>query len=207
MSAQQHSTRLVTPRQLEILTIIRDFRRKRGFSPTMQELADQLDVSKVTVFEHVEALVDKGLLRRSRHKARSLELTSDAVFPDERPTRLPLAGRIAAGSPLEAVEQGDAIDLEEVFAARGDTFVLQVRGDSMIEEQIRDGDFVVVAKRSTARDGETVVALLDSGEATLKKFYRHGGRVRLQPANSAYPPMYFDDVKIQGVVVGLIRRY
>jgi repressor LexA len=196
----------LTPRQLQILTIIRDYQRNRGYSPTMQELADELGVTKVTVFEHAEALIDKGLLRRSPYKARSLEITSAAVFPDERPTRLPLAGRIAAGHPIEAVEDKEMVDLEEMFAAKNDTFVLEVRGDSMIDEQIRDGDYVVCEKRNAARDGETVVALLDDGEATLKKLFRDGKRIRLQPANPKFSPIYVDHANIQGVVIGVVRR-
>lgn len=197
----------LTPRRLEILTAIRDFQQNRGYSPTMQELAALLGVSKVTIFEHVEALIEKGLLQRSRHKARSLEITSSAVFPDDKPTRLPLIGRIAAGSPIEAIQDNDSIDLEEMFASGPDTFVLKVRGESMIDEQIRDGDYVVCEKRETARDGETVVALLDDGEATLKKMYHDGGRIRLQPANPKFSPIYVDHVKIQGIVKGVLRKY
>jgi repressor LexA len=192
---------------MQILTVIRDFQRRRGYSPTMQELADTFGVSKVTIFEHVEALVKQGLLRRSPHRARSLELTSAAAFPDERSTRIPLVGRIAAGAPIEAVQGPDVVDLEEVFAGRGERFVLQVRGDSMIDEHIRDGDYVVVQRQDTARDGQTVVALLDTGEATLKKLYHEGGRIRLQPANPSYEPIYVDNINIQGVVVGVLRKY
>ncbi len=196
----------ITPRQLQIMTLIRDYQRSHGFSPTMQELADELDISKVTVFEHVDTLVRKGLLRRSAHKARSLELTPRAQFPDERPTLLPLVGRIAAGLPIEAIENAEAIDLEEIFASRADTFVLRVNGDSMIGEQICDGDFVVVERRSQARNGETVVALLEDGEATLKTFYKEKGRIRLQPANDAFEPIFVEKADIQGVVIGVIRR-
>jgi len=197
----------LTPRQLQVLTYIRDFQRKHGYSPTMQELGDTFDITKVTAFEHVEALIEKGLLHRSPYKARSLELTGNAAFPDERPTRLPLAGRIAAGAPIEAVEEPEYVDIEEMFASRGERFVLRVTGDSMIEEQIRDGDYVLVEKHDTARDGETVVALLENGEATLKKYFRDGDRIRLQPANPKYEPIYADNVRIQGVVVGVLRKY
>ncbi len=196
----------LTPRQMEILTVIRDYQRKHGFSPTMQELADAFRVTKVTIFGHVEALIEKGLLRRSPHRVRSLEITPAAVFPDESPSRLPIVGRIAAGRPIEAVETPDVVDLELVFATGGRTFVLQVQGDSMIDEQIRDGDYVVVEQRETARDGETVVALLEDGEATLKKIYREGGRIRLQPANPQFEPIYVDHVQVQGVVIGVLRR-
>lgn len=206
----------LTPKQLKILTRIRDSRTTRGFSPTMQELADELGVSKVTVFEHVQALIEKGALLRKPNKARSLELNPDLLLPDEaRPTRLPLVGYIAAGSPIEAVEDREHLDLEELFnppAGRkpGATFVLRVRGDSMIDEQIRDGDFVICEKRDKAYNGQTVVALLDTGEATLKKFYHEpDGRIRLQPANDKYEPLYVlpHELQIQGVLVGVVRTY
>lgn len=201
-----NSARL-TPKQLRILTLIRDFQREHGYSPTMQELADVLDVSKVTVFEHVGALAKKGLLRHSRHRARSLELTSRVEFPDEANPRLRLVGHIAAGLPIEAIENEETIDLTDVFHTSRGAFVLKVRGDSMIDEQIRDGDLVVIERRETARDGETVVALLEDGEATLKKYYREKERIRLQPANPAYKPIYARNVVIQGVVIGVLRTY
>lgn len=202
----------LTPKQLHILCRIRDVRLARGYSPTMQELADELHVSKVTVFEHVEALIKKGALRRQPNKARSLELDPNIELPDEqRGARLPLVGAIAAGQPIDAVEDRQFIDLDQIFRSPGggesNTFVLSVRGDSMIDEQIRDRDYVVVQRRNTARNGETVVALLDNGEATLKKFYREQNRIRLQPANDAYEPIYVDHCQIQGVVIGVIRTY
>jgi repressor LexA len=198
----------LTPKQLRLLTFIRDFQRARGYSPTMQELADEFRVSKVTVFEHVEALQRKGYLQRLPHKARSLRLSDDIEFPDERATQLPLAGYIAAGRPIEAIEERDSLDLEEVFATSASPrFALRVRGDSMIEDRICDGDYVIVEQRNTARDGETVVALLEDGSATLKRLYRERGGVRLQPANADYEPIHVKNVDIQGVVVGVIRRF
>lgn len=203
----------LTPKQLHILTRIRDLRLARGYSPTMQELADELGVSKVTVFEHVEALIRKGALLRQPNKARSLELSPRLRLPDEeRQSRLPLVGTIAAGLPIEAVEDRQFLDLESMFTrgrstSGGDKFVLKVRGDSMIEEHIRDGDYVVVQRQNTARNGQTVVALLPNGEATLKKFYRERGKIRLQPANPAFEPLIVDDVQLQGVVVGVLRTY
>jgi repressor LexA len=198
---------VVTPRQLEILRFIRDYRATNGYSPTMQEIAGQLGVNKVTVFEHVESLVRKGVLRRLPFKARSLILSEQVRFDDESATQIPLVGYIAAGAPVEAVQTPESIDLREMFAGRSGTFVLKVRGNSMIDEQIRDGDYVIVEKRQDVRDGETVVALLDDGEATLKKFYREkGGKVRLQPANPEFAPIHVDRVNVQGVVVGVIRK-
>ena len=204
-----HQRRRLTPRQIDILTLIRDHQRTKGYSPTLQELADRLGVTRVTIFEHVETLVAKGLLRRLPHKARSLELTSRVELPDDRATLFPVVGYIAAGVPIEAVESRDTLDVEGFFNSRYDTFVLKVRGDSMIDEHIRDGDYVVCEQRSQPRRGETVVALLESGEATLKKFYKEGGRIKLQPANPAFKPIYVDpgEVQIQGVVLGVLRAY
>ncbi len=196
----------LTPRQLEILTHVREARRNLGYSPTLQELADELGISKITVFEHVEALIEKGMLTRRSNRARSLALTSSARFPDERPTCIPMLGRIAAGCPIEAIETPDTVDLEEVFASRHPVGILTVSGDSMIDDQISDGDWVVFEQRPNARNGDTVVALLD-GEATLKRFYKEKNRIRLQPANDRYEPIYVRDVKIQGVVIGIIRRF
>ena len=197
----------LTPKQLRVLTFIRDFSRTRGYAPTMQELADEFGVSKVTVFEHIAALQKKGFLRRARHKARSLQLSNDIGFPDERSTRLPLAGRIAAGLPIEAIEQREFLDLAHVFTTPRRAFALKFRGDSMIEDNICDGDFVVCEQRETARDGETVVALLPDGEATLKRLYRTPRGIRLQPANPAFEPIIVKDVKIQGVVIGVLRKF
>jgi len=200
----------LTPKQLHILTRIRDLRAVRGCSPTLQELADELGKSKVTVFEHVEALIKKGALVRDPNKARSLTISPSVKLPDEeRSTRLPLVGTIAAGLPIDAVEDRQFLDLEELFTAKGtdDIFVLRVRGDSMIEDQICPDDYVVCRKASAARNGETVVALLENGEATLKRFYREKGRIRLQPANANYEPIVVDNCQIQGVVIGVIRSY
>ncbi len=173
----------------------------------MQEIGDHLQLTKVTVFEHIGALEKKGLLLRgAKHKARSLQVSPKFEFPDESPLRLELKGRIAAGRPIEAVEDREVLDLEELFNRPGDTFVLRVAGESMIDEHIRDGDYVICQGRTSVRNGETVVALLDTGEATLKKFYREAGRIRLQPANPEFQPIYVDDVQIQGVVIGVVRR-
>lgn len=200
----------LTPRQVDVVVAVRNYRHLHGVAPTMQELADHLGTSKVTIFEHVGALERKGVVKRDKHKARSLELVGDALLPDEdRSTKLPLLGNIAAGSPIEAIENREELDLETMFAARKGVYVLRVRGDSMIEDHLCDGDYVVIERRETARDGEQVVALLDSGEATLKRFYRQGSNIRLQPANSTMEPRIVpaNRVKIQGVVIGLLRSY
>ena len=197
----------LTPRQLEIVSFIRDYFADKGYAPTMQEIANHLGVSRPTVFEHIEALEAKGALQRQALRSRGIELAPELAG---KVSALPLVGRIAAGQPIEAIEEPEVLDLESLFRGRpGETFVLQVRGNSMIEEQIRDGDYVIVEKRHDARNGETVVALLDNGEATLKKFYREPDRIRLQPANAALRPIYVDPdgVRIQGVVIGVLRKY
>ncbi|MFQ5461051.1 MAG: transcriptional repressor LexA [Phycisphaerae bacterium] len=194
------------PRQLEILAMVRDTRATYGYSPTLQEMADELGISKITVFEHVGNLLAEKLLTRQSNKARSLRLASSVRLPDDRPTRLPLVGRIAAGRPIEAIEVQDTVDLEEIFTSRYPVRALTVDGDSMIDEHISDGDLVIYEERSNARNGDTVVALVGGEEATLKKFYKEKDRVRLQPANRRFKPIYSRDVKIQGVVIGVLRR-
>jgi repressor LexA len=205
----------LTPKQLRILKMIRDTRVAYGYSPTMQELADEIGVSKVTVFEHVEALIRKGALKRDPNKARSLSLTDKVLVPDEtKPLTFPLVGKIAAGYPIEKFAQSDELSVEELFGPRAGQkagcFALKVDGDSMRDEGIFDGDYVIVERRETARNGERVVALLADGETTLKTFFKErGGKVRLQPANPEFKPVVLpaDDVQIQGVVVGVLRRY
>lgn len=203
----------LTPKQLKILQLIRDSRVTHGYSPTMQELADALGISKVTVFEHVEALIRKGALTREANKARSLSICDNALVPDEiQPMRFPLVGKIAAGYPIEKYEQSDQLSLEEFFGPRigqkVGSYALQVDGDSMRDEGIMDGDYVIVERRDIARNGERVVALLPNGETTLKTFYKEpDGRIRLQPANDAFEPIIVNDCRIQGVVIGVLRRY
>ncbi|MEI8196319.1 MAG: transcriptional repressor LexA [Phycisphaerae bacterium] len=198
-----------TPKQLNILIAIRDFRVRNGYSPTMQELADLLGVSKVTIFEHVEALERKSLILRAHNRARSLEIAPTVKLPDEaKSTSFPVVGTIAAGQPIEAIENNDTIDLESLFNTRHGTYVLRVKGSSMIEDHIADGDYVIIERRETAKDGEIVVALLEDGSATLKRYYKERGRIRLQPANSSMNPIYVSkDIKIQGVLIGVLRTY
>ncbi len=219
----------LTPKQLRILQLIRDWRTQNGYSPTMQEIADRLGVSKVTVFEHVESLIAKGALIRNPNKARSLSIPDDVVVPgptlssavgvDEesdltsRPAlHFPLVGRIAAGYPIEKFAQDDTLSLEEIFGPRrgqrGSMFALQVDGHSMRDEGIFDGDYVIVERRDTARNGERVVALLPNGETTLKTIFKEkDGTIRLQPANPEFAPIIVRECTIQGVVVGVLRRY
>lgn len=216
----------LTPRQVQILRLIRSYRVSNGCSPTLREMAESLRLSKVTVFEHVETLVRKGLLHRSPNRARSLTIDFSA-YPDglsvlgddtqsdntaEDPSDLstacyPLVGVIAAGTPLEAIENPDIIDLSTLFETNRGTFVLRVSGESMLNEHIRDGDYVLVERSQTARDGQIVVALLENGEATLKKIYRDGKGFRLEGANENFSPLFVDRLNIQGIVIGVVRRY
>ena len=198
----------LTRRQREIFDYVRRFVDEHGYSPSLEEIGAAFGLSSVaTVHKHVQHLVEKGLLRKGWNRSRSLE----PVAPDGPGlVTLPLAGVVAAGAPIEAIEDRESIGVPpELVPSRGECFVLRVRGDSMIDEQIRDGDFVVVESRPEARDGETVVALVRGEEATLKKLYRKGAKVRLVPANAALAPMEFHarDVQVRGVVRGLLRRY
>jgi repressor LexA len=197
----------MTRRQMDVLRYVRDFRKSRGYSPTFQEIGNHLSLTKVTVFEHVGALQKKGLLRRgSKHRARSLTVSPEYRFPDEEAGHIPLSGRIAAGRPIEAVETREELDLEHLFEPSPDTFALRVQGSSMIDEQIRDGDYVICKRGTSVRNGQTVVALLEGGEATLKKVYKEAGRIRLQPANPDFQPIYVREVDVQGVVIGVVRK-
>lgn len=202
----------LTPKQLEVLELIKISRIKNGYSPTMQEIAKELGVSKVTVFERVEALIRKGALNREANKARSLSIADAYTSQEDSPMRFPLVGRIAAGMPIERCEDRDSLDLSEMFAVRagqqGETFALKVEGESMKDEGIMDGDYVLVRQQSIARNGDRVVALLPDGETTLKTFFKEAdGTIRLQPANDDFDPIYVTDCQIQGVITGVVRSY
>jgi repressor LexA len=198
----------LTRRQREIYDFICRFIAERGYSPSLEEIGAHFRLASVaTVHKHVSQLVDKGWLKKAWNRSRSLEPTrGDGVQGVE----LPLLGLVAAGAPIEAIEQNESIAVPpDLAAGPGERFALQVRGDSMIDEQIRDGDYVVVEQRAEARNGETVVALLRGEEATLKTFERRGAIVRLIPANAAMRPIEVpaEEVEIRGVVRGLLRRY
>jgi repressor LexA len=202
----------LTPKQLRILQLIRDCRVRHGYSPTMQELADEIGVSKVTVFEHVEALIKKGALIRDPNKARSLSISDGVSVPDEaRPYRYPLVGKIAAGYPIEKCEDRDELDLLDIVGPRpgkmGAIFALRVQGDSMRDEGILDGDYILVERADTASNGERVVALLPNGETTLKTYFREGDKIRLQPANPDFQPIIVKECRIQGIVRSVLRKY
>ena len=194
-----------TPRQRETLELIRDSIRERGFAPTLEEIAIQLGgISKVSVLDHLRALERKGAIRRRRREARAIEILDRDYLPS---VGIPLAGTIAAGEPILAAEDREDLELEEFLGVDEGCYLLRVRGQSMIDDHIQDGDLVLVEKRSEARNGEMVIAVVEE-EATLKRFYREKGNVRLQPANEALEPLVLPEsaVQVRGVVRGVIRR-
>jgi repressor LexA len=181
----------LTKRQREILDYLQDFIQQHGYAPSLEEIGRRFSLSSLaTVHKHLTNLQDKGFIRRSWNRSRSVELLTART--GQRAVELPMLGYVAAGAPIEAVPS-----------------VLRVKGDSMIDEQIRDGDWVVVEDRKTAENGEMVIALVGGSDVTLKKFYRENGRIRLQPANPAMQPLILDasNVQVQGVVVGVMRKY
>lgn len=197
----------LTPRQAEILAFVTAYAEERGFAPTLQEIGDRFGLSSVaTVHKHVRHLVDKGYLKRERRNAsRDIEVVNDEAGL----ATIPLLGTVAAGRPIEAMAEHEELRVPEEWLGKGRTYALRVRGDSMIDEQIRSGDTVVVEARETARNGETVIALVDGESVTVKQYFREGAQIRLQPANPAVPVMRFPEerVAIQGVVIGVLRRY
>ena len=205
----------LTKRQKQVLDFIAGFVDDNGYCPSYEEIAGGLGLASLaTVHKHISVLEAKNYLKRGFNQSRSIELTPKYVQEQRRakpaaPAEIPLLGRIAAGAPVESVEQREVLNFSD-FAGNPGTFALEVRGNSMIDEQIRDGDFVVVNERQRADNGEMVIAMLNGSSATVKKFYRErDGRIRLQPANETMQPMYVheNDITIQGIVVGVLRRY
>ncbi len=200
----------LTKRQKEILDYIHGFIDEHGYAPSFEEIAQAFGYSSLaTVHEHLSNLERKGYIRKSYNESRSIEMV-----PEEgsvQAVELPLLGAVAAGLPIEAIQDRESLPVPvDMIRSGRENFVLKVQGDSMIEEQIRDGDYIVVSSQPTASDGEVVVALVGGESATVKKLYREpGNRIRLQPANPAMEAMVVDarDVVVQGVVVGLIRRF
>lgn len=200
----------LTKRQREILDYVESFLDAKGYSPSFEEIAAYFGYrSLATVHEHLSNLESKGYIRKNYNESRSIEL----VRADMRlaAVELSLLGTVAAGEPIEAIEEQEHISVPEdlVAGSPGAHYVLRVRGDSMIDEQIRDGDFVIIEERKDANDGETVVALIEETEVTLKRFFRDGPRIRLEPANPSMQPIVVpaDRVRLQGVAVGVIRKY
>ena len=208
----------LTPRQLQLLQMIAHFQQNRCYSPTLSEMASELNISRSTVFEHLTELRRKELLSGYQNKARSLKVSSQGqellsgLSGQSTPTYtsevqgIPLAGTVAAGVPVEAVENIESLSLASAFGSGDDIFALEVSGDSMIEEDIRQGDYVICRRSRVANDGQLVVAIVDDENATLKRFYKEKNRARLQPANDDYQPIYSDNCRIEAVVIGLIRK-
>ena len=201
----------LTKKQREILSFIENFIERKGYSPSYREIAAHFKLSSPsTIFEHIKNLAAKGFITASENEARSIELTSipqgDLVRGDI--ATIPLAGMIAAGEPIEAVQQQEELAVPASLADdSGRFFALKVKGESMIDDGIFDGDYVVVERRDAARNGEIVVALIDNEYATLKRFYKERDHIRLEPANASMEPIRVKNVKIQGRLVGLIRKY
>ncbi|OGE31880.1 repressor LexA [Candidatus Daviesbacteria bacterium RIFCSPHIGHO2_01_FULL_44_29] len=197
-------------RQKQILDFIKQYIGKYGYSPTLGEIAESIGVSSLaTVHEHLQALITKGLIKKFEGAVRGIELLDQKISDRLRDIELPVLGFIAAGQPIMAYTDPDAtISVSpHLLSGKKRSYVLQVKGESMIEDGILDGDYVVIEEQNTAVDGDIVVALLDNGLATLKRFYKELNRIRLEPANSKMQPIYATDVQIQGKCVAVIRRF
>jgi repressor LexA len=196
---------MLTPRQREIYTFIRSKIQGRGYGPTVREIGLEFDIKSPNgVMCHLKALQKKGLIHREPNMSRAIQMLDEPT--GAQPSRLKLVGRIAAGQPIEAVEQDEELGFSE-WEGADDKFALRVSGDSMIEDHIADGDYVVIQRQEVARDGQIVAVRDDDGEATLKRLFRERNRVRLEPANKAMKPIYRDRVDILGVLVGVVRKY
>jgi len=198
----------LTRRQREILDYLAEFIEHHGYSPSLEEIGRRFGLSSLaTVHKHLGNLQEKGFIKRAWNRSRSVELVPTGA--GGRAVEIPLQGYVAAGDPIEAVVSPETVAVPDAFLGARATYALRVRGRSMIDEQIRDGDLVIVEDRKTAENGEMVIALLDGSEVTLKTFHRERGRIRLQPANPALEPLVVDAdrVQVQGVVIGLMRRY
>lgn len=197
-------------KQKQLVDFLRQYIQKYGHAPRLEEIAQALGVTSLaTVHEHITTLEKKGVLRRLTGVARGVELVGQTITKSDGGIEAPLLGYIAAGQPIEPYADPDATISIAPFLISGQkrTYVLQVKGNSMIEDGILDGDYVVIEEQETAENGEIVVALLENQLATLKRYYREKDRIRLEPANAQMSPIYAKDVKIQGKVVGVIRKY
>lgn len=218
---QETLSEQITPRQLKVLKQVSQLEQANCYLPTIAEVATELGVSRTTVFEHIGALRRKGFVAETTGKARSLKLTASAnrllegvrrqnsVYnnPASRELEgLPLLGRVAAGVPIEAIENTERVSLKDMFGDSDDMFALTVSGDSMIDEGIDSGDVVVCKKATQANNGQIVVAIVDDENATLKRFYRENDHVRLEAANDSYDDIISDNCRIEGIVLGHLRR-
>ena len=198
----------LTKRQRQILDFITEFTNDKGYAPSLREIGEHFNLSSpATIHAHVQSLKQKGMLKTSFNQARSIEIVPAKVNWTAS-LELPLVGLITAGEPIEAVEEKDTIAVPADFVTdSANSYVLKVKGESMIEDGILDGDYVIVERNPSPENGDIVVALLNNAYATLKKFYRESKRIRLQPANSSMKPIYAADPLIQGVVRGVIRKF
>ncbi len=196
-------------RQRQIMDFIGQYIQKNGFAPTLQEIADSIGVSSLaTVHEHLTALEKKKVIKRYDGKVRGIELLDNTFVNISESIDLPLLGYIAAGQPIEPYEENETFKVSpEMISGKKRAYVLQVKGESMIEDHIADGDYVVVEETQNVSNGDIVVALLDNGLATLKRYYKEVTRIRLEPANANMSPIYATNVQIQGRVVGLVRKF
>ncbi len=197
-------------RQKQILSFIKQYIDKYGYSPTLGEIAESIGVSSLaTVHEHLQALVKKGVIKKFEGAVRGIEVLDQQIASALKGIELPVLGFIAAGQPIMTYTDPDATIkvAPNMISGKKRSYVLQVKGASMIEDGILDGDFVIIEEQATATDGDIVVALLENGLATLKRFFKEADRIRLEPANSSMSPIYATDVKIQGKCVGVIRRF
>lgn len=197
-------------RQKQILDFISQFVQKNGYSPTLQQIADALGVSSLaTVHEHLNAMAKKGVIKKFEGAVRGIEIVDKKMAEITKGVELPILGFIAAGSPIEPFTDPNATTnvAPGMLSGKKRAFVLQVKGESMIEDGILDGDYVVIEEQNEAKNGDIVVALLENGLATLKRYYKEATRIKLAPANSSMQPFFVTNVKIQGKVVGVIRRF
>lgn len=197
----------LTKRQKEILNYIMQYTKEHDYAPSFREIGEEFGLSSsATVHKHVDALRQKGMLKSGFNEARSLELTSK-VWKLGKSIELPLLGMIQAGQPIEAIEDNQTISVPMNFVRSDNSYVLKVQGDSMIEDGILEGDYVVIERNFYPKNGDVVVALLDNAYATLKRYYREKDRIRLQPANSSMKPIFAKNPAIQGIVRAVIRKF
>ncbi|HLU50023.1 MAG TPA: transcriptional repressor LexA [Planctomycetota bacterium] len=195
-----------TEKQLRIMQFIQQFRAERGISPTLEEIAENFGVTKITIYEHINQLERKGALKREKFRARSIELLVPVEEMHDR-FSMPLLGRLRGDAPLETTDQARDFSLTELFPLGKNCFALQVDGDAMKKDHITHGDLVIVEKRDHVNDGEAVVVHLENGKTTIKRYYRSDKGACLKSTNGSEEEIYHDEPRIQGVVIGVVRRY
>ncbi len=204
--------RPLTKRQKEVLDFVTQFIELHGYAPSYREIAAHFNYGSVaTVAEHIESLVTKGMLQKSENEARSIQLVEADQVDVSHSVGLPVLGLVAAGQPIETLGMhAETLEVPPFMVGRRNSYVLQVKGQSMIDEGINDGDYVVVQEKEVPSNGEMVIALINGGEATLKRYFKEKGHIRLQPSNITMQPIIIEagtPIKIQGIVIGLIRKY